>query len=444
MQPAGVRKPQRSFLGRESRTWSSTQLTAATAAFFVGAFLVMASYRSIKSLPDKDAINQLTWRLEVLSAQLTALQDRAVSPAVLGSSLQSVSVSELPHTDSTESAQCIPAKRACMFKLGSGHPDCHPNASEVEQQATYFMKNWLAEFRNSRETDVLGPEVVFSEKLTHISLITPKATCLDQVLTMQLMKEIITELQDDCWVFDVGANIGTYADWLLDNTPDHCQILSYEPVPPTWKTLQKRHEKHARVHTYNKAVSDSNGFTNIAFGKSGDRGAKLGGRSDATSSAEVQVVTLASEIAHLGSSARIPFVKVDVESLEFSVLQGLAEVLSGRRVRSILWERNPEQHQCSCGQKDPAGRCACTPHNSMRTEVDYVASFGYHVFLPGTKYFLRIDGRYWHDSYEVDIYKHTGRKSPVINLLAVAPGDPILAYIAETRTMLEVPGVFQF
>jgi len=439
--------PRRSRSGdRPGGTAFAATLVIVTLAIFAGRELVVL------------LMNRQSYMLDAVHHQMSATQ-RQQQPVLVpprhhikmtystetnaGRDRPSVSVA-LSSRTSTQREQCMPAKAACSLLLDSGHPGCNPPRVVVEGQAAYFMQNWLAEFRNGRDTDVLAPGAVFSEELKHISLMPLKRGCRELQEHMLNMGRIITEMRDECSILDVGANIGTYADWLLDNTPQHCHIFSYEPVPPTWKTLQKRHEKHARVHTYNKAVSNSTGFTSIAFGKPGDRGAKLGGRSDATSSAEVQVVTLDSEIAHLGGSGRIPFVKVDVESLELSVLRGLSDTLRERRVRSILWERNPEQHQCSCGQKDEAGRCACIPLNSMRSEVEYVASFGYHVFLPGTTYFLRIDGKYWHNNYEVDIYTHIGRKSPVINLLAVAPGDPILAYIAETRTMLEVPGVFQF
>jgi hypothetical protein len=187
------------------------------------------------------------------------------------------------------------------------------------------------------------------------------------------------------------------------------------------------------------------GVTTISFGKTGDRGAKIGGRADATNAAEVPVTTVDAEIDSLiKATGSIPFVKIDVESLELSVLRGMTSSLSDRRVRSVLWERNAEQHECSCGKRDADGRCACTPTNSMKDEVDFIASFGYHVYLPGIKYFLRLDGHYWHPDYEVGLYTHMGRRSPVINLLGVRPGDPILAYIAEKHTMFNPPGVFSF
>lgn len=342
---------------------------------------------------------------------------------------------------STRQCPSLPSRADCMIRLDGNDPRCEPDPQEVEAQGAYFMKNWLPEFRNGRATDVLGPAVVFSRRLQRMKLTSPGGICEGQEV-LSSMQAIGHELTGECTVFDVGANIGTYADWLLDNLPQHCQIYSYEPVPPTWKTLKKRHEKHPRVHPYNKAVSDTVGMTIISFGKPGDRGAKLGGNS--AFNARVPMVTVDSEIAQVGGTARIPFVKVDVEGLEYSVLKGLEDSLRDRRVRAILWERNAEQHQCGCGITEPSKRCGCTPKNSMRDEVELVASYGYHVFLPGTKYFLRIDGKYWHDDYEIDILRHTGRRSPVINLLGVVPGDPILAHIMERQTMLRPPGVFAF
>lgn len=340
-----------------------------------------------------------------------------------------------------------PSRADCLAVLPAGAPGCVADSAEVAAQAAYFMKNWFAEFRNGDATDILAPAVVFRPELNSLALADPGQPLCGGPGLVQAMHATLDEAARACHLFDVGANVGEYAEWLLKHSPRHCRIYSYEPVPTTYQVLRKRVRKHTRVHAFHKAVSDSMGTATISYGEAGDLGASIGVLARATHQSQVPQVTLESEIAQVDSARQIPFIKIDVESLELSVLRGLNQSLAQRRARSVLWEHNIKKHRCGCeNTKDKKRKnpCSCTPKNSLKDEVDFLAGFGYHIYLPGLKKFLRIDSDYWHPHYEVDLHTHKGPKTPVINLLAVAPGDPILAYIVEKKTMLRPPGAFSF
>jgi FkbM family methyltransferase len=342
----------------------------------------------------------------------------------------------------------------CMIRLPSNHPSCYSRYDEqdIAAQASYFAEHDLEEFRNSNITETLAPEVVFNPGLDTFQLASPADICNGENLA-HVMKNVAAELRQGCHLFDVGANVGEYTTWLLRNSPRQCHVFSYEPVPSTFSVLRRKFKTHQRVRTFHRAVADTSGPSTVTFRGLGDRGASLApwmSKKRMTSRASVMQVTLDNEISRLQSATKIPFIKIDVEGIEMSVLRGLKQSLESQRVRAVLWERNPKKHRCICktGWKRnlPSTQldrgCACPPRVLVKDEVDFFAGFGYHVYLPGTKHFLRVDGRFWNKSFEVDMIDN--RKSLVINFLAVAPSDPSLAYIVEKLGMLKSPGVFLF
>jgi FkbM family methyltransferase len=141
-------------------------------------------------------------------------------------------------------------------------------------------------------------------------------------------------------ILDVGGNIGDYCKTFSEITGNTGHVYTFEPVPPTIKTLGETLGKRgsSNVTLVPKAVSNAQGQIEIHMpGEDHARPAILlseresWGQSVQVKSYPCEAITLDSFVSGQGLE-RVDFVKVDVEGAEHLVLAG---------AKNLLMEQSP-------------------------------------------------------------------------------------------------------
>jgi FkbM family methyltransferase len=134
----------------------------------------------------------------------------------------------------------------------------------------------------------------------------------------------VVERGDVC--LDVGANFGWYATLLRDLCGTNGSVHAFEPVPETFKTLEKNvglGANRSNVHINNVALGDRPGNIEMhvfAGLPNGHSSISAMGRSDYKSVAS-PMITLDSYLTE-NCIEKVDFIKVDVEGAELMLLKG--------------------------------------------------------------------------------------------------------------------------
>lgn len=130
---------------------------------------------------------------------------------------------------------------------------------------------------------------------------------------------------------DVGAHFGYFsllAAKLVGNTG---RVFAFEPTPSTYKVLGENLENRPICTTINKAVFSKN--SSVIFHDFGIELASLNSlyspRTTMTiSGKDIKVDTVSLDSYFYNKSYKLNFVKIDAESAEFEILQGMKKILS--------------------------------------------------------------------------------------------------------------------
>ena len=144
---------------------------------------------------------------------------------------------------------------------------------------------------------------------------------------MDLCKEYITETSI---VLDIGANIGLHSIYFSGLVKEGC-VLAFEPSLETFCRLATNVAHIFNIVPLNLAVSDKGKIANF-FHTSDNAYSSLVDtkRKEVVSVIKVPCMTVDDVVSGLCLN-RVDFIKIDVEGLEFSVLKGMAEVISSHR-----------------------------------------------------------------------------------------------------------------
>lgn len=129
-------------------------------------------------------------------------------------------------------------------------------------------------------------------------------------------------LNEDSVVVDIGANIGNHTLYFA-NECNVKKIYAYEPVPYTFKLLQKNIQIN---HIEDKVTAQCIGFADtITQGaiKTYDLKNLGGTRLKPYKNGDIKLVTLDS----LNISDKIDFIKIDVEAMDYQVLCGAEQTI---------------------------------------------------------------------------------------------------------------------
>jgi len=141
-------------------------------------------------------------------------------------------------------------------------------------------------------------------------------------------------------VLDIGANIGDYSEFALNNGAK--KIISIEPNPVCFAVLEKKFAHLSNVRLFNVAITDQEGLFDLRVPSIDGHGE--GSLHDEVSreitkagvNYSVKGVRLSELLIPLSSAGLI---KIDVEGSEFEVLKQLAQVV-GAKNKYIQFEFN--------------------------------------------------------------------------------------------------------
>jgi len=176
-------------------------------------------------------------------------------------------------------------------------------------------------------------------------------------------------LADFSTVVDIGANQGQTVERFLTLFP-RARILSFEPVPATFRRLHAAYAGHPRVTCENLAASAANEDVQMLVGAAADsfvsRIVDATAREDAVWHREtVRAVRLEDYLRENGTTS-VDLLKTDTEGHDLSVLRGCGALLDGRRISFVLCE---------------VGFSAGNTGNSHLAEIgDYLKAHGYEFF----------------------------------------------------------------
>lgn len=131
---------------------------------------------------------------------------------------------------------------------------------------------------------------------------------------------MLTQFLKNGCVFDIGANIGNHTLFFLNECGVN-RVYSFEPVPETFRILQKNVELNGlqdRCLLFNKAIGKIEGRAIIShFCEDNIGGTCLSNNEKGN----IQVMS----IDEMNISEKINFVKIDVEGFELDVVLGMVE-----------------------------------------------------------------------------------------------------------------------
>ncbi len=144
-------------------------------------------------------------------------------------------------------------------------------------------------------------------------------------------------------IFDVGANIG---DWSA-----HCAgifekaaIHSFEPVPSTYEVLAGRASGQTRIAPHPFGLSNANGDAEFTYygPENSFLSTMVAPVHDHLQSSRISIKLRRGDdvVGELGVT-RIDLLKIDVEGMEYEVLEGLGGTLSEGRIGMIQFEKQP-------------------------------------------------------------------------------------------------------
>ena len=145
-------------------------------------------------------------------------------------------------------------------------------------------------------------------------------------------------------VVDVGANIGLHTLNMARIVGNTGQVFAFEPDPSNFKIL----EKNVKVNNYQniileqKAVGDKHGRTTLYQSDHPGNHRLFPQTKQAKWEVEVELTILDKYFIDSNLSEKINFIKIDVEGLEFSVLNGMKNILKNNKKIKILFEFMPK------------------------------------------------------------------------------------------------------
>ena len=141
-------------------------------------------------------------------------------------------------------------------------------------------------------------------------------------------------------LFDVGANVGEYANLLAEVFGQEARIYAFEPSTPTWEVLKSK-LVHPNIEAVNLGLSHAVEHVKLYRSQELSSLASVYPRQFQNEKLDqyemVSLTTLDQFCAERGID-KIDFLKVDVEGHEIKVFEGATQMLARRAIRFIQFE----------------------------------------------------------------------------------------------------------
>jgi len=153
-----------------------------------------------------------------------------------------------------------------------------------------------------------------------------------------LIKRYADFVKKPLLVFDVGANVGEWAQDVLDESPDS-QIFAFELVAPVWQILNDRFNGNTRVECINIGLSDLSRDMKITYFPKSNTGSSLEPLPWKTESELLPArVIQGDEFCEDRNIDRIDLLKIDTEGHDLLVLKGFRKKLERGKINMIQFE----------------------------------------------------------------------------------------------------------
>ena len=145
-------------------------------------------------------------------------------------------------------------------------------------------------------------------------------------------------------VVDVGANIGLHTLNMARIVGNTGQVFAFEPDPSNFEIL----EENVKINNYQniileeKAVGDKHGRVTLYQSDHPGNHRLFPQTKQAKGEVEVELTSLDKYFIDSNLAEKISFIKIDVEGLEFSVLNGMKNILKNNKKIKILFEFVPK------------------------------------------------------------------------------------------------------
>jgi FkbM family methyltransferase len=171
--------------------------------------------------------------------------------------------------------------------------------------------------------------------VSHLPNVNGEEKFIKRFLALQPEAELV--------VFDVGANVGKYAQCILDNKRNNIALFCFEPSRATFEQAQSNLAAYENVNLYNFGFSDAEASVPLFSNGVGSELASVYPRelthhNIALNQIEhIELKTL-DEFCENKNITHIDLLKLDVEGHELSVLRGAKNMLSQRGADFIQFE----------------------------------------------------------------------------------------------------------
>lgn len=162
-------------------------------------------------------------------------------------------------------------------------------------------------------------------------------------LVKYLQKQLTQNNQENLVLFDVGANVGNYAQVLAAHFPDKADIYCFEPAKLSFEKLKAKFEHIHHVKCFQMGMGEEEAQRTLYSNKSLSGFASVYQRDLAhhQESMEIQEEIQLQSLDNFCTAHKIThidFLKLDVEGHEIAVLKGAEQCLKDKKIQSIQFE----------------------------------------------------------------------------------------------------------
>ena len=200
------------------------------------------------------------------------------------------------------------------------------------------VKNYSSSNLQTDYAEVFGNKLILSKKGLALT-ISHYGTY--EELEAKIMEE---KIKVGSIVVDVGANIGLHTLNMARIVGNTGRVFAFEPDPSNFEILGEnvKINNYQNIILEEKAVGDKHGRVTLYQADNPGNHRLFPQTKQTKGEVEVELTSLDKYFIDSNLAEKINFIKIDVEGLEFSVLNGMKNILKNNKKIKILFEFVPE------------------------------------------------------------------------------------------------------
>jgi len=200
------------------------------------------------------------------------------------------------------------------------------------------VKNYSSSNLQTDYAEVFGNKLILSKKGLALAISHYGAY---EELEAKIMEE---KIKVGSIVVDVGANIGLHTLNMARIVGNTGRVFAFEPDPSNFEILGEnvKINNYQNIILEEKAVGDKHGRVTLYQSDNPGNHRLFPQTKQTKGEVEVELTSLDKYFIDSNLAEKISFIKIDVEGLEFSVLNGMKNILKNNKKIKILFEFVPE------------------------------------------------------------------------------------------------------